>query len=57
MYMLTFQKENGAEAILLNPLPFAHRTNVSLSFVCLFTKKQKEVLPSLNGLNGLAHLC
>jgi hypothetical protein len=59
MYMLTFQTENGAEAIFLNPLPFAHRTNVSLSFVCLFTKKQKEVirLPSLNGLNGLAHLC
>ncbi len=35
-------------------LPFAHRANGSLSFVCLLTKKQMQ---RLNGLNGLAHLC
>jgi hypothetical protein len=32
------------QAIFLNPFnAFAHRANRSLSFVCLFTKKQTEV--------------
>jgi hypothetical protein len=44
-------------------LPFAHRANRSLSFVCLLTKKQTGSYQFANGLNGLkglyrlAHLC
>ncbi len=38
------ETENGSPAIFLNPLPFAHRTNRSLSFVCLLTKKQREII-------------
>ncbi len=41
--MLPFQRKTEAQAIFLNPLPFAHRANGILSFTRLFTKKQTEV--------------
>jgi hypothetical protein len=39
-----FQMENGSPGNSLIRLPFANRPNESLSFVCLFTKKETEVL-------------
>ncbi len=36
--------ENGSPGNSLIRLPFANRPNESLSFVCLFTKKETEVL-------------
>ncbi len=37
-----FKQKTEAQAILIR-LAFAHHANRSLSFVCLFTKKQREV--------------
>jgi hypothetical protein len=39
-----FKRKTEAQAISLIRLPFAHRVNESLSFICLFTKKQTEVI-------------
>jgi hypothetical protein len=44
MYMLPFQTETEAQAILLNPFTCAHRANGSLSFVRLLTKKQTGMI-------------
>jgi hypothetical protein len=37
------ETENGSPAIFLNPLPFAHSTNRSLSFVCLLTRNKGKL--------------
>ncbi len=39
-----FKRETEAQAISLIHLPFAHCANGSFSFVCLFLKKQMEVI-------------
>jgi hypothetical protein len=59
MYAAVLNGKKG-QAIFLIRLPFSHRTNRSLSFVRLFTKKQTVVnclqTDGLNGLNELAHV-
>ncbi len=64
VYKLPSQLENGKRKprrFSFICLPFAHRANRSLLFVCLFTRNKQKLsiywLNGLNGLNGLAHLC
>ncbi len=56
IYILRFQRKTEALAIFLNRLQFAYRTYGSLSFVCLLTKKQTEVI-RLQTDYGLVHIC
>jgi hypothetical protein len=60
-YCFTKTNSNGkrkmeAQEIFLNPLPFAHLANGSLSFVSFVNEETNGSYPFANGLNGLALL-